>query len=232
MLSLRDATGGYGATPVLRGVSLDVGDGEVVALLGRNGSGKTSTFKYLMGMLDRNAGSVAIDNRPVAHVPELRARAGLGYVPQGRHVFPRLNILENIAAVAIAHGRDPGEAIDRSFHIFPALALRSRALAGQLSGGQQQMLAVARALAMQPKVLLLDEPTEGVQPSIVDELCDALLRLNAKEHLAILVAEQDLDFALQLASRAYVLDRGAVERQTTAADLRADTETIQELLGV
>lgn len=232
MFRLTDASGGYGTTPILRNVSVEVGRGEMVALLGRNGSGKSTTFKWIMGLLDRSSGSLSLDGAAIAHLPEARARAGLGYVPQGRFVFPRLNVMENIAAVAVAHGRDPEQAVADGFEIFPALAARSRALAGQLSGGQQQMLAVARALALRPKLLLLDEPTEGVQPSIVDELGEALRRLNARDGLSILVAEQDLHFALGLASRAYVLDRGRIERETAAASLLADRQSVQELLGV
>jgi ABC-type branched-subunit amino acid transport system ATPase component len=232
LLELVDASGGYGTTPILRNISLGVAAGEIVALLGRNGSGKTTAFKYAMGLLDRFGGTVSVEGEAVAHRPESRARAGLAYVPQGRFVFPRLTVVENISAVAIAHGRRAADAVDRALAMFPALAPRMRALAGELSGGQQQMLAIVRALAMQPRVLLLDEPTEGVQPSIVDELSLALLRLNAMEGLSILVAEQDLNFALDLASRAYIMNRGGIEREAATSQLRHDREGIQELLGV
>jgi len=231
MFKLTEASGGYGALPALDGVSLRVGRGEIVALLGRNGSGKTTTFKYIMGLLTRYGGEVRVGGQAIAHATEARARAGIGYVPQGRHVFARLSVAENIAAAAIAHGHDPRHAIDAGLALFPALVPRVRALAGQLSGGQQQMLAIARALAIRPRLLLLDEPTEGVQPSIVGELADSLRRLPA-QGLSILIAEQDLDFALGLADSAYVLHRGAIERSTTAQQLRADTSALQELLGV
>ena len=231
MLEVLEASGGYSGTPILRSVTLRVGHGETVALLGRNGSGKTTALKYVMGLLDSTGGTVTLDRQPIPHVPERRAHAGLGYVPQGRFVFPRLTSAENIAAAAIAHGRAPSQALDESFELFPALKRHAGSLAGQLSGGQQQMLAIARAMATQPRVLVLDEPTEGVQPSIVDELIEALRRLSASG-LAVLLAEQDLDVALELASRAYVMDRGAVEREAAGAELRRDRQALHDLLGV
>ncbi len=232
MFAISDATGGYGKTTILRDVCMSVAEGEIVALLGRNGAGKTTLLKYAMGLIDVFGGSVSLSGRSLPPAAARRARAGLGYVPQGRFVFPRLTVPENIAAAAIACGHSRREAVARAFADFPILEEKASSLAGSLSGGQQQILAIARALATKPKVLILDEPTEGVQPSIIDEIAGILKRLNADLGLSIVVAEQDLDFCLSLAERAYVLDKGAIARETTRQDLLADKDLLHELLGV
>jgi ABC-type branched-subunit amino acid transport system ATPase component len=232
MFAINDATGGYRKTVIVRDATIAVKAGEIVALLGRNGTGKTTLLKYAMGLIDRFSGSVSVDGAALPAATAKRVKAGLGYVPQGRYVFPRLTAGENIAAAAVACGHDRKQAVRQALADFPMLAPKIDALAGDLSGGQQQVLAMARALATRPKVLLLDEPTEGVQPSIIDEIAGILKKLNQERGLAILVAEQDLDFCLSLAERAYIMDKGTIVRETTRAELGSDRSLLHELLGV
>jgi len=232
VLRVSDASGGYAGTVIIRGINLEVADREMVALLGRNGTGKTTLMKYIMGLVVAQTGSVEMNGRKLPGSPARRARAGLGYVPQGRHVFPRLTVRENIAAAAVACRRDHRLAAQQVFDMFPILAARPNMLAGSLSGGQQQILAIGRALATGPKLLLLDEPTEGVQPSIVDQIEDMLLRLNREQGIAVLLAEQNLDFAVSVTSRAYVMGKGCIAHGTSRDDLLCDKRTLHELLGV
>ena len=232
MFEIANATGGYGKTTIIHDISLKVATGEFVALLGRNGVGKTTLLKFAMGLIDVFDGSVSIDGIPLPPSTSRRARAGLGYVPQGRYVFPRLTVTENIAAAAIGCGIDRKEAVERAFSKFPILNEKAQALAGSLSGGQQQILAIARALATGPKVLMLDEPSEGVQPSIVDEIADILMDMKQENTLSIVLAEQNLDFCLALAERAYIIDNGMIARESTRDELLADKQLLHELLGV
>lgn len=232
IFEIRNATGGYGKTTIIRDVSLQVGAGEVVALLGRNGVGKSTLMRYATGLIPAMAGQVLIDGTPAPASPAKRARMGVGYVPQGRYVFPRMTVTENIAVAAAANGHDHKRAVDQMMEDFPILKPKSQDLAGGLSGGQQQILALARALAVKPRILLLDEPTEGVQPSIIDEIAGILKRINAEQGIAMLVAEQDLDFCLSIAGRAYVMEKGAIRLETDRDSLRADKALQQELLGV
>ena len=232
MLKISDATGGYGKTVIIRDVALEVGEGELVALLGRNGVGKTTLMQFAMGLLAGTSGTVELEGRRLPSAPAARARAGLGYVPQGRRVFPRLTVAENITAAAVACGRSPAPTLAEILAEFPILAARQGQLAGSLSGGQQQILAIGRALATGPKILLLDEPTEGVQPSIIDDIGQILERLHRERELAVLLAEQNLDFAMSLTSRCYVMDKGTIVRQATRAELLDDKALLHELLGV
>ncbi|MGH1485309.1 MAG: ABC transporter ATP-binding protein [Cellvibrionaceae bacterium] len=232
MLKVSNATGGYGKTEIIKNVNIDVKPGEAVALLGRNGVGKSTLMRYIMSTIDDFGGSVSIDNADLPKSTSHRARAGLGYVPQGRFVFPRLSVTENIVAAAAACGHDTKEAVDKVFNEFPAMAERPHQLAGSLSGGQQQQLVIGRALATKPRFLLLDEPTEGIQPNIVDFIAEMLAHLNKEYGLAILVAEQNLDFCLTMSQRAYVMDKGTIVKEVTAEELKNDKELISELLGV
>ncbi|MDJ0895081.1 MAG: ABC transporter ATP-binding protein [Alphaproteobacteria bacterium] len=232
MLEICNASGGYRKTVIIRDVDLEVGDGEVVALLGRNGVGKTTLIKYAMAMITVFSGTVRFGGQELPRSTAKRAKAGLGYVPQGRRVFPRLTVAENIFAAAAACGHDSREELKRVLDDFPILAERTDQLAGSLSGGQQQILAIGRALATRPQVLLLDEPTEGVQPSIVDQIAEILRHLNEEYGIAVLLAEQNLDFALSIAGRAYVMDKGTIAQIVTREQLLGDTALLHELLGV
>ncbi len=232
MFRIVNATSGYGKTVIIRDVSLAVGKGEIVALLGRNGVGKSTLMRFATALIPAFAGHVEIDGRKAPESSAKRAKAGVGYVPQGRYVFPRMTVAENIAVAAAANGHDGRKAIETALVEFPLLRPKIDALAGGLSGGQQQVLALARALATEPKILLLDEPTEGVQPSIIDEMAGILKRINSERGLAILVAEQDLDFCLSIASRAYVMEKGAIRLETDRDSLRNNKQLQQELLGV
>lgn len=232
MFKIENATGGYGKTTIIRDVSIHVDSGEMVALLGRNGVGKSTLMRYATSLIPAMGGKVYIDGQEAPESPSKRAKLGLGYVPQGRYVFPRMTVWENIAVAAESNGYKGKTAVESALEDFPLLKQKVNDLAGGLSGGQQQILALARALAIQPKMLLLDEPTEGVQPSIIDEMSGVLKRINKERGIAILVAEQDLEFCLSLADRAYVMEKGSVRLETNREDLLNDKELQQELLGV
>jgi branched-chain amino acid transport system ATP-binding protein len=230
MLTLDNVTTGYDETQVLHGVSLEIAAGEVVALMGRNGAGKTTTMRAIIGLTPTWSGRITLDGQDITRLkPHMLATAGLGYLPEHRGVFPSLTVHENMTLVA---GRRPGPwTVDRAYELFPRLAERRRNGGAQLSGGEQQMLAIARALLLNPKVLLLDEPTEGLAPLIVREIGERLAAIKA-EGMTILLVEQNARFALRLADRAYVLARGEVKWVGPAAALQADREAQGELLGV
>jgi len=230
MLRLENVIAGYGETQVLHGVSLEVQAGEVVALMGRNGAGKTTTLRSIIGLTPATGGRILLEGKDITRAkPHALALAGLGYLPEHRGVFPSLSVHENLTLVA---GRRPGPwTVPRVYELFPRLAERRRNGGGQLSGGEQQMLAIARALLLNPLVLLLDEPTEGLAPLIVREIGERLAQIKAEGTTALLV-EQNARFALGLADRAYVLSRGAVAWEGTAAELQADRAAQASLLGV
>ena len=230
MLTLENVTTGYGETQVLHGVSLAISAGEAVALMGRNGAGKTTTQRAIIGLTPAWSGRIALDGEDITHAkPHKLAVAGLGYLPEHRGVFPSLTVHENLTLVA---GRRPGPwTVERAYDLFPRLGERRRNGGAQLSGGEQQMLAIARALLLNPKVLLLDEPTEGLAPLIVREISERLAAVKA-EGMTLLLIEQNARFALNLADRAYVLSRGEVAWEGTAAALHADRQAQAELLGV
>jgi urea transport system ATP-binding protein len=223
MLALDGVGAAYGLSQVLTGIALTVGAGEAVALLGRNGVGKTTLLRTIVGLHPANAGSLRFADADLGRLPAYRrARAGIGYVPQGRGIFPHLTVEENLrlGETALA-GRHEQRAVTLAeiYALFPTLArLRSRA-GGVLSGGAQQQLALGRALLGEPQLLLLDEPTEGIQPSIVAEIEDALGTIRRERGIALLLVEQHLDFAWSVAERYYVMQRGTVVRAgTTATD--------------
>lgn len=232
MFKVTNATGGYGKTTIIRDVSLDVKAGEIVALLGRNGVGKSTLMRFVTGLIPAESGTVEIAGEKTPSSPSKRARMGLGYVPQGRFVFPRMTVMENIAVAAASNGFDAKETVNDMLVDFPLLEPKVNDLADGLSGGQQQVLALARALAIRPKILLLDEPTEGVQPSIIDEIAGVLKRINHERKISILVAEQNLDFCLSIAERAYVMEKGSIRLETDRESLQKNKELQQELLGV
>lgn len=221
----------YGRAQVLFGVDLQAPAGSLVCLMGRNGVGKTTLLKAVMGVLPARAGTVTFDGRDITRLRvHERVRLGLGYVPQGHETFPQLTVAENLqVAREAAPGARPG-ALDEALDLFPALRGLLRRRAGFLSGGQQQQLAIARALVTEPRMLLLDEPTEGIQPSIVREIEEAIKALHEQAGLAILLVEQYLELALRLAESFVILDAGEVVRAGDRADLR--DESVRGLLAV
>ena len=225
-LDIRDLDAGYGRSQVLFGVTLNVPWRGGVAILGRNGAGKTTLMKAIVGELPLLGGSIVLDSRDVGKLPtEQRIRLGVGYVPQEHSVFARLSVRDNLAVGAMTN-RD-SRAINRILEIFPKLGQRMDQVAGTLSGGERKMLAIGRALLSDPRLLLLDEPTEGVWIGVIEEITERLVVL-AKE-IAVVIVEQHLDLALQVASQAYVLDRGRVALVGSAAEVRHDPKLLQYL---
>jgi len=222
MLSVSRLDVAYGQSQVLWDVDLDVRAGELVCLMGRNGVGKTTLLKTAMGLLPARRGRVSFDGTEITGwSPDRRARAGIGYVPQGREIFPRLTVEENLRMALLGTGR--ATALDEPLELFPALAPLLRRQGGVLSGGEQQMLAIGRALLTKPKLLMLDEPTEGIQPSIILEIEEALRRIKRELGLAILLVEQYLNFAERLADKYVIMAKGAVVASGAARDLRVET---------
>jgi len=224
MLKVESLNQFYGSSQTLRNVSFEVPTGAVTALLGRNGVGKTTLLKCLMGALPVASGSIALDGLEVSALPPFaRVRLGMGYVPQGREIFPRLTVEENLM-MGLASRKDgaakdiPGEIYD----MFPVLKTMKHRRGGDLSGGQQQQLAIGRALAMKPKVLILDEPTEGIQPSIIKDIERVIQALSERGDMAILLVEQYYDFARELADHYVVLRRGEIILNGAGADMERD----------
>lgn len=222
MLQVRGLSVAYDDLPALRDVSFDVGAGELVTMIGPNGAGKTTTLKALLGLLPYSAGTMTFQGQPLHDQPPYRrVRLGLALVPEGRHIFPRMTVQENLELGAAQGRRAPVAALEWSYALFPILAERRKQLAGTLSGGQQQMLAISRALMSNPQLLMLDEPSLGLAPVVVDQLYDKIGALKA-EGLTILLVEQQVYGALELADRAYVLETGRIVREGKRADLLAD----------
>jgi urea transport system ATP-binding protein len=221
MLTVERLDVAYGGSQVLWGVDLKVGAGEVVCLMGRNGVGKTTLLKTIMGLLPPRRGRVTFEGADITGwSSDRRARAGLGYVPQGREVFPHLTVQENLTVAALGCGR--AGKWDDVLELFPALAKLLGRKGGVLSGGEQQMLAIGRALLTRPKLLILDEPTEGIQPSIILEIEEAIRRIKTELGLAVLLVEQYLDFAERLADAYVIMAKGSVVAAGATRDLRPD----------
>jgi urea transport system ATP-binding protein len=220
MLETRDVNQYYGGSHTLRGATLDVAEGSCTCLMGRNGVGKTTLLRAIMGLLPVRSGSVRFGDRELVGTDASeRARVGIGYVPQGRDIFPDLTVEENLRLGTLAKKGRKGQIPDLVFRLFPVLRTMMKRRGGDLSGGQQQQLAIGRALAIRPKCVLLDEPTEGIQPSIVHELGDVIRRLYSEEGVAVLLVEQKLPFARRVADRFFLMDRGAVVASGAMADL-------------
>ena len=227
MLAVSHLTAGYGASAAVRDVTLRVGPGEAVALLGRNGAGKSTTLMAIAGALRATAGSVQIDGRSVSAMPSYRiARAGLSLVPQGRRIFATLSVRENLT-LASRNGD-----LAEIYSLFPALGARSGLAGSALSGGEQQMLAIGRALMTRPQLLLLDEPSEGLAPQVVRVVGDLIARLKRDMNISILIAEQNLALAFEVADRIYVMERGEVVHEAPAASFREDHALQKRYLGV
>jgi len=223
MLEISQLNVAYDGSQILRNVSLSVPARQVVCLMGRNGVGKTTTLKSIVGLLKPVSGAIALDGEPLDGLrPEQRARKGLGYVPQGRDIFPGMTVWENLKISLVVHGKKVNGEVDRVLELFPILKEMLRRKGGVLSGGQQQQLAIARALLSGPKVLILDEPTEGIQPSIIDQIGETLLRIKAEGRVSILLVEQYLDFALTVADSFYVMERGSIVAGGPIAHLNDD----------
>lgn len=231
MLKLRDIQAGYGEATVLHGISLEVAAGEILCLLGRNGAGKTTTMKAIMGLIPVTAGAVLLDGENLAQIAahEIPKRA-IGYIPQGRRLFAELTVAENleIGLMVRGHGSATREKV---LDMFPRLRERLRQRAGTLSGGEQQMLATARALCIEPRVLLLDEPTEGLQPSMIALIRDVIVHLRERG-VAILLVEQRVDAVLSIADRVAFIENGRNRDTVDAAALRADHSLVARYLGV
>jgi len=220
---------GYGAAEVLRDVSLRLPRGESLALLGRNGMGKTTLLRSILGLTNQTAGRIAFAGADLARLrADQRANAGIGWVPQERNIFRSLTVEENLTAVS----RPGAWTLSRVYALFPRLAERRGNMGNQLSGGEQQMLAIGRALMRNPTLLLLDEPTEGLAPVIVAEVMDALRQVVRGEGLSSVIVEQHAQKMLPLTDRAVILDRGAVAWAGSSPDLLADAATLERLLGV
>jgi branched-chain amino acid transport system ATP-binding protein len=233
LLSVRGLRSGYGAVEVLRGIDLDVRPGEIVALLGSNGAGKTTFNQTLSALLPARAGSIRFDGRDItrAHYRDV-VGMGLIHVPEGRRIFPNLSVLENLELGSFTRARSHRAAnLERVFGIFPRLKERTAQLAGTLSGGEQQMLAIGRGLMGEPRLLILDEPSLGLSPLLVDELFGLIGRLH-RQGLAILLVEQNVAQSLEIAQRAYVLENGSIQFAGTSAELLATDRLRLAYLGV
>jgi branched-chain amino acid transport system ATP-binding protein len=232
-LRLEGIEAAYGVSQVLFGISLEVASGRLVTLLGRNGMGKTTTVRAVMGIVPIQAGRVHFDGRPLHGLPPHRvAQAGLGLVPEGRQIFPNLSVRENLVATAANRRRAPEPwTVERVFDLFPQLAARARAMGATLSGGEQQMLAIGRALMTNPTLLILDEATEGLAPLIRAEIWGCLERLKASG-LSILLIDKHVEALTRLADHHYVLEKGRVVWSGTSAELRGREDVRHRYLGV
>jgi urea transport system ATP-binding protein len=211
VLDVKGLRASYGATPILQGVDLTVRKGEIVSLIGRNGVGKTTTMRCLMGLLRTRGGSVHLRGQEISTLSsDARARLGIGYVPQGREVFARMTVAENLMVGELVGGPHGKKLPELVYQYFPRLAERRNQLAGTMSGGEQQQLAIGRALVGNPALMLLDEPSEGIQPSIVQLICDVLRAIRRDLDTTILFVEQNLDTILDVGERAYVMEKGRV----------------------
>lgn len=230
MFNIAGLVSGYGQSKVIHGVDLAVAPGEIVAVMGRNGMGKTTLFKTMMGMLPAMQGSISLDGEALERLEShQRVRSGVAYVPQGRMIFPTLTVEENIRTGM--RGRALRNTIPEDIYaLFPVLHEMRGRRGGDLSGGQQQQLAIARALVTNPRVLLLDEPTEGIQPSIIKDIARSLLEIRKLRSLAIVVSEQVLSFTMQIADRLIVIDKGRFVHEDPRG--RVDEKTISKYLSV
>jgi branched-chain amino acid transport system ATP-binding protein len=229
LLRLEKLTAGYGEAVVLAEISLRLEQGQSLALLGRNGMGKTTLINSIIGVTRYRSGAIRLDGRDITSLtPERRARAGVGWVPQERNIFRSLTVHENLTAVALPGPWTP----QKVYAMFPRLGERRANLGNQLSGGEQQMLAVGRALVLNPKIVLLDEPLEGLAPIIVEELLTALTRIIREEGMSAILVEQSPQKILSVTNRAVILERGSIVHEAASADLRADRSVLETYLGV
>ncbi|MEO9458686.1 MAG: ABC transporter ATP-binding protein [Lentilitoribacter sp.] len=231
MLDVKDIYAGYGQVEVLHGVSLNVASGEILCVMGRNGAGKTTLLKSIMGIVEISGGGISLEEELINTLPghEIPKR-GIGYIPQGRRLFPELTVRENIE-MGLMVRKVSADTKDWVLDLFPRLRERLDQRAGTLSGGEQQMLATARALALRPKVLLLDEPTEGLQPSMIEQIRQVILKMK-QEGFAIILVEQRIDAVLALADRVTMIENGKSVETLAAKELGAAPDKIKRYLGV
>lgn len=223
MLELSGVSAFYGHSRALQDISLSVGRGEVLSVLGRNGVGKTTLLRAILGLMDRTTGSIRLDDVEIgAARTDVRAKAGIGIVPQGRGILPKFTVLENLRLGLFADPKGRGTLDERVFEMFPVLREHLGRMGGNLSGGQQQQLALARALLTNPKVILLDEPTEGIQPNIVEEIEEVIIRLNRERGITIVLIEQKVAFARRASQRFIIMEKGRIAAAGATAELTED----------
>ena len=235
LITVEDIHTYYGKSHILHGVSLQVGRGEVVGLLGRNGVGKSTTLKTIMGLVYPYRGKVLLGGKPITGLPAHKvARLGIGYVPEDRRIFRLLTVMENLRTGLDRHGMTASrkqELLEKVFAYFPVLAQRRNQAGGTLSGGEQQMLAIARAMMLEPKIILLDEPTEGLMPRMVSQIREIIHALH-RDGVAILLVEQNVPLALEASERVYIMEKGAVRHHAPASALKVNDAVIHQYLGV
>ena len=230
MLKISNLSSYYGESRIIPSLDLSVAKGEVVCLVGRNGVGKSTTLKSIMGMIKTPEGSILFDNQElIGKKTYERAALGIGYVPQGREIFPQLTVAENLELGLQVNG-GKGKIGEEIFELFPIIKEFMERKGGNLSGGQQQQLAIARALVSHPKLLILDEPTEGIQPSIIEDIATAIERVNKELGVTVLIVEQYLDFVLAVSDRYYVMDKGEITLSGSTKD--ADVQLIQSKMAI
>jgi branched-chain amino acid transport system ATP-binding protein len=235
LVTVEDLHTYYGKSHILHGVSLTVGRGEVVGLLGRNGVGKSTTLKTIMGLVDARSGRILLEDRVITRMPSHKlAQLGIGYVPEDRRVFRLLTVMENLRTGLDRSGVTDArkqELLDKVFTYFPVLGERRNQAGGTLSGGEQQMLAIARAMMLEPKIILLDEPTEGLMPRMVSQIHQIIDALH-NEGVAILLVEQNVPLTLEASQRVYIMEKGVVRHHAAASELKVGDAVIQQYLGV
>ncbi len=220
MLSVTGLHAGYGRIPILNGVDFDVNQGEVVGILGHNGMGKTTLIRTLMGFIEAKSGRIQLDGRDLTRAPvHRRVRAGFGYVPQGREIFPRMSVRDNLRFAVAASGEDESTTLERILQQFARLVPLLDREGGALSGGEQQILAIARCLCSNPTLMFLDEPTEGIQPSIVEQIIELLQGLKERLNLTIVLVEQNLEFVSRLSDRILIIQKGAIANELDPSQL-------------
>ena len=233
LLTISRLRSGYGGNPVLQGVDLTVGAGEIIAVIGRNGMGKTTLMRSIIGLVNVTDGAVVFAGKDISQTSaDIRARMGIGYIPQGRDVFPTLSVTENLVVGEQARGIKASNAdYERIYEYFPILKQRAKQAAGTLSGGQQQQLAIGRAMISKPKLMLLDEPSEGIQPSIIKDMAGHIHRLNVEEGASVLLVEQNLEMIVTIAQRGYVMEKGRTVTELGYEDIRNES-TVRGFLAL
>lgn len=234
MLSVQGLQSGYGNTMIVRGFDFEIGAGETVGLLGRNGVGKTTALKTMVGLIPARQGEIRLEGQVITPLPAyLRAKAGIAYVPQGRMIFSSLSVHDNIKVAAYGAGiHNVDSAIEAMYEQFPILLEKRKQPGGQLSGGQQQMLAIARALVSNPKLILLDEPSEGIQPSIVAQIGELITKICRERGISVLLVEQNFDFAISVVSKVLIMEKGKIVYSDNSSAVRDDIELQHKYLGL